>query len=169
MPRICHRQQHQSNSHCSDPKKYFKVTVLVPFLDHSVAGFNARFWKSVQKVARLQAVLPTSISERCSFDDIKEVVDFYLQCWLAKPWHCWWGICSLVEKMGQYSFAVLSPSPERLPGCWNLHDAKSCVLLQLFATLPLSTCSCKNSASALRLDGSTHTCTALRAKTVFLP
>ena len=31
----------------------------------------------MQKVARLQALLPTSISETSFFEDIKEAVDFY--------------------------------------------------------------------------------------------
>ena len=54
VPRICHRQQHCFNSLCSDPKEYYKVTILIPFLDHLIADLNSRFSKHMQKVAHLQ-------------------------------------------------------------------------------------------------------------------
>ena len=77
MPRICQRQQHHLNSHCSDSKEYFKVTILIPFLDHLISDLNSRFSKYVQKVVCLQAILPMFIRKNSSFEDIKEAVNFY--------------------------------------------------------------------------------------------
>ena len=76
LPRICQRQQHRSNLHCSDPKEYFKVAILVPFLDHLISDLTERFSQHIQKVTRLRALLPTSITEASSLEDIKEAVDF---------------------------------------------------------------------------------------------
>ena len=149
VPRICQRQQHRSNSQCSDPKHYFKVTVLVPFLDHLIADLNARFAKHVQKVACLQALLPASISETSSFEDIKEAVDFY-SADLSNPdivdeefarWKRKWANVP-VQSRPQALKDCLAPGVCTMP---NVH-----ALLQVFATLPLSTCSCECSASALR-------------------
>ena len=149
MPRICQRQQHRSNSKCSDPEEYFKVTILIPFLDHLITDLNSRFSKHVQKVAYLQAVLPTYISEKSSFEDIEEAVDFYITD-LPNP--------DIVDEefarwKRKWINVPLTSRPQTLKTCLAAEICTMlniCVLLQLFATLPLSTCSCKRSASALR-------------------
>ena len=52
IPRICQRQSHRSNFQSSDPMDY-KVTVLLPFIDHIIADIESRFTKHTQKVAHL--------------------------------------------------------------------------------------------------------------------
>ena len=77
IPRICQRQSHRSNFQSSDPKEYYKVAVLLPFIDHIIAGIESRFTKHTQKVVRLQGPLPTSLTQESSFADINEAVLFY--------------------------------------------------------------------------------------------
>ena len=149
VPRTCQRQQHRSNYQCSDPKQYFKVTVLLPFLDHLLADLKARFAKHVQKVARLQSLLPSSISETSSFQDIEEAVIFY-SADLPNP--------DIVdEEFVRWKRKWLNIPPQSrsqslkdclAPGVCTMPNLR--VLMQLFATLPLSTCSCERSGSALR-------------------
>jgi hypothetical protein len=113
VPRICQRQQHRSNSQYSDPEEYFKVTVLIPFLDHLIADLNSRFSKHLQKASRLEAVLPTSISEKSSFEDIKEAIDFYeTDCQTLTL-----SIKNLLaeEKVDQCSSEISSSNSEGLP------------------------------------------------------
>ena len=76
IPGICQRQSHTSNFQRSDPKEYYKVAVLLPFIDHIIADIESRFTKHTQKVARLQGLLPTSLTQESSFADINEAVLF---------------------------------------------------------------------------------------------
>ena len=41
LPRICHRQCHQSNTHTSNPCDYFRRTIAIPMLDHLLAELEA--------------------------------------------------------------------------------------------------------------------------------
>ena len=139
-------------------EEVFKVTVLVPFLDDLVADLNARFAKHVQKVACLQAPVPASISETSSFEDIKEAVDFYstdlpnpdivnqeFACWKRK----WANVP--VQSRPQALKDCLAPGVCTMPNVY--------ILLQHFATLPLSTCSCEPSTSALKRFTTYLSCT----------
>jgi hypothetical protein len=103
----------------------------------------------VQKVARLEAVLPTSISEKSSFEDIKEAIDFY-ETDLPNPDIVYEEFARWKRK---WINVPLKSCPQTLKGCLATEICTMpniCVLLQLFATLPLSSCSCERSASALR-------------------
>lgn len=124
------------------------MTVLLPFMDHLIADLESRFTKHAQKVARLQALLPMYISQ-ASYSDIDEALQFYRSDLLNPDivdeefarWKRKWADVPL-QLRPQNLQACLAPGVCTLS---NIH-----ILLQLFATLPLSTCSCERSASALR-------------------
>ena len=40
IPRISRHQQHQSNYASQSPEEYFKVSVVIPFLDHLISELN---------------------------------------------------------------------------------------------------------------------------------
>lgn len=50
MPRICSRQQHHSNIQCdAGAKEYFRVSVLVPFLDYFSYRLGCTVFRSCEK------------------------------------------------------------------------------------------------------------------------
>ena len=143
------RQSHRSKFQSSDPKEYYKVTVLLPFIDHIIADIESRFTKHTQKVARLQGLLPTSLTQESSFADINEAVLFYktdlLNADIVDEEFCRW--------KRKWVGVPLPQRPQNLQDCLApvvcpLPNIRT--LLQLFATLPLSTCLCERSGSALR-------------------
>ena len=103
----------------------------------------------MQKVARVQVLLPIFIGESTSFEDIKEAVDFYSTD-LPNP-------DILDEEFARWKRkwvdVPLQSRPKTLKDCLATRVCSMPnlrILLQLFATLPLNTCSCERSASALR-------------------
>ena len=159
VPRICQRQQHRMNQQCDSPEEYYKTTITIPFLDQLICDLGCRFDKHAKQVASLQGLLPSFISESSSPSDIQEAVEFYSDdlpnagildeefCrwkrkWLSIPSHDRPHL--LHEALQQYS-------QHGLPNMF--------ILLKLFATIPLSSCSCEQSASALKSLNSYLRCT----------
>ena len=95
-------------------------------------------------------MLPLNIEDTSSVQDIKEAVELY---WDDLPnadlideeycvWKSRWISKKYEERPSNLSMCMKECSPMTLPNLFTL--------LKLFATLPLSSCSCEQSASALR-------------------
>ncbi len=150
MPRVSHRQQHRSNPQHTSVEDYFKKTIAIPFLDHLIADLSSRFTSHNKQVASLQILLPSSINSTSSFSELDEVISFYSD---DLP-----NSSIIDEELCHWKSKWLRITVENRPKC--LSDClKQCspitfsnifTLLKIFATLPLSSCSCERSGSTLK-------------------
>ena len=150
MPRTCLRQTHRFNLPSSSVEDYFKNTVAIPFLDHLIQDLSERFDSHSKTVALLQGLLPKNINTDTSFQDVEEAVLFYkddLPNYIIIDeelyrWRMKWLAVPIDKRPQTLTESLKSVCHSGLP---NIS-----MLLKLFATIPLSSCSCERSASALR-------------------
>ena len=150
MPCVAQRQQHRPNPESHSVEDYFKYTVTIPFLDHLISDLSSRFDVHTKRAASLQGLLPTRITPDSSVQDIQEAATFYAgdlpnASILDEEFHIWksrWLSVPQKDRPQTLSKSLGQCCPQSLPNIF--------VLLKLFATLPLSSCSCERSASALR-------------------
>lgn len=149
-PRVTRVQQHRSNPETESVEQHFKCTVIVPFLDHLISDLSSRFNKHAKQVASLQGLLPIKLTPASSVRDIEQAVAFYYSdlpnaSILDEEFHLWkvkWLSVSSKDRPQTITACLKNCSLHTFPNIFNL--------LKLFATLPLSSCSCERSASALR-------------------
>lgn len=107
---------------------------------------DARFSDHVKNVAHLQVLLPTSIKESSTFEDIRRAVEFYKDDFpnpdITDEEFARWKVKRLRTPIASH--------PQSLQDCLNPDVCSLPNILQLFATLPLSSCMCERSASAFR-------------------
>ena len=152
MPRVTQQQRNRANPVSSSIQEYFKLTITIPFLDHLISDLSFRFDAHAKRAASLQSIIPARITEGLSIDDISEGVEFYsddlpnpgivdeeLSCWKSR-----WLTIPAKDRPQTISASLKQCSPETLPNIFTL--------LKLFATLPLSSCSCERSASAQKTE-----------------
>ena len=75
QPHISQRQQHQLNVESTSPKEYFRLTMVIPFLDHLLADLSSRFNPHVK--SHLQSLLPSRVTSTTSVGDISEAVKLH--------------------------------------------------------------------------------------------
>ena len=150
MPRIAQRQQYRSNPECRSVAEYFKCTIAIPFLDHLISELSSRFDTHMKQVSALQSLLPVKINPTSSAECIAAAIDFYFDD-LPNPsvvdeefevWKLKWLPIPLQQRPQTLS--------ELLEKCSSASFPNIFTLLKLFATLPLTSCSCERSASALK-------------------
>ena len=147
MPRVSTLQRHRSNPEYASVDDYFKKTVTIPFLDQLI---SSRFTKHSKQAASLQNLVPINISDKTDIGSIQDAVKFYSND-LPNP-------MLLDEEVCRWKTKWINVPPEDRPQTLSTsmqHCSKHSLpniftLLQLFATLPLSSCTCERSASALR-------------------
>ena len=152
MPHVTQRQQHHPNPESNSVKDYFKHTVTIPFLDHLISDLSSRFDLHTNRAASLQGLLPTRITWNSSVQDIQEAGTFYADdlpnaSIIDAEFHLWksrWLSVPQKDRPQTLSESLRQRCPQSLPNIF--------VLLKLFATLPLSSCSCERPASILSDD-----------------
>ena len=150
MPRISKCQQHCSNPEYDSCEDYFKKTVTIPFLDHLINDISSRFTNHSKQSASLQDLLPVNITEGTSTSSMKDAIDFYSDDLPNSDiideefsrWKRKWLCVPLKDRPETLAESLKQCCQQTLPNIFTL--------LKLFATLPLSSCSCERSASALR-------------------
>lgn len=150
MPRITSRQQHRPNPESISCADYFKKAIAIPFLDHLINDTSSRFTNHTKQAAFLQELIPVNITSDTSISNMKEAIKFYADDLPNASiideefcrWKCKWLRIPLKERPHTLAECLKQCCPQTLPNIFTL--------LKLFATLPLSSCSCERSASALR-------------------
>ena len=125
-------------------------SVLIPFLDHLISDLSARFNDHVKEPATLEKLLPSKFDCNSSVADIQDAISFNADDLTNSEivdeefcrWKSKWLNTPATDVPSTLSSTLKHCSPVDLP---KIHT-----LLRLFATLPLSSCSCERSASALR-------------------
>ena len=150
VPRISQCQRHRSNLEYISVEDYFKKTISIPFLDHLIADITSRFTNHTKQAATLQRLLPhnitpsssllSSMNEAISFycDDLPNanIVDEELCRWKSK-----WLLVPREDRPKTLTESMKNCCSKTFPNIFTLLH---------FSTLPLSSCSCERSGSALK-------------------
>lgn len=148
MPRIASRQQHRSNPESATPCDYFKKTIGIPFLDHVISYLESQFSESAVTASTLLGIVPSVL---CSRDiNFNEVVSTYEQD-LPSPELFPMELSRWKAKYMAIP-SVLRPSTpaKSIKGCDQDLFPNIYVLLQIACTIPVTSCECERTASALR-------------------
>ncbi|MEL7308610.1 MAG: hAT transposon family protein, partial [Pseudomonadota bacterium] len=147
-PRTTGRQRNRPNMAANTPEEYFKRSILIPFLDGIVDDLMIRFQSHNTVALKMCAFIPSYL-QRYSFDDVKDIINFYEKCHQV----------SLSDMCGEYErWCVKWKKEEGVPIC----PAKTLSLcdqsffpniycfLKLFCCLPTTTASAERTFSTLR-------------------
>ena len=148
MPRIARLQQHRSNPEASSPEDYFRKSVAIPLLDHILSTLEAQFSKAAAVASSLLGVVP---SVCCSSEvDLDEALQKYGQD-LPSPELFAAEFSRWKRRFRDQPVDKLPASPaEAIKVCDRDMFPNVSVLLQLACTIPVTSCECERSASALR-------------------
>lgn len=150
-PRVVARQQHRDNPPYTTPEEYFKRTVFIPYLDMLNSELSALFLQHQNECLKLQFLVPKFL-KNASFDDIINAVQFYGVDITAsvsavksefERWQKKWSTTPIDDCPKNAIESLQSCSPTSYP---NVN-----ILLKIFATLPVTSCSCERSFSSLRV------------------
>ena len=147
MPQITGRQQHRSNPPSANPLDY-KRTVAIPFLDFIVSSLEERFSRSAVIATSLLSLVPSVLWTQDVI--LESVVDSYRQDidspeLLPAEIHRWKSrYLSMLEK-------PMPTSPTQvIEECDKDLFPNISTLLQIARTIPVTSCECERSLSALR-------------------
>ena len=143
-PRISRHQQHRANQ---PTESVVKVSILIPLLDHLISELSNRFDAHTKQATLLQYLIPHKIVQSTSCANIDQAVLYYKD---DLP-----NSCIVVEEFARWKqkwiAMLLNKKPEKsLKECCPSSLSNLFTLLKIFATIPMSACSCECSASGLR-------------------
>ncbi|XP_013421627.1 52 kDa repressor of the inhibitor of the protein kinase-like [Lingula anatina] len=147
-PRISQRQKHRGNAPAETVFDHYKVNVAIPFLEHISNNLNAKFSGLSTTASSLLGLLPSVICEREM--DVTDIVSTYekdlpspeLVPLEVRRWENRFDKVPETERPNSPALAIKKCDPDVYP---NLY-----VLLKLACTIPVTSCECERSASALR-------------------
>lgn len=151
LPRTCSRQTQRANVQLpgQDAEQYYKVAIHIPFLDHLISELNTRF-SSVSEVSHLEGLIPSNFSNH-TIEEVLEAANIYYEDISASS-------LELSAEIGLWREHWKSAIPKDLPKSCEIALSKCnrdffpnvAILLQRFATLPVTTASTERSFSSLR-------------------
>ena len=150
MPRIVATQRNRANAPAQTPSQYYQRSLSIPFLDHLCSQISLRFSDLNLAVLSAFHALPARVV--CQRDWQEKFRDFLSHCGndlpearhLEMELEMWQETWENYEGTPPTSVQSLLPLIDQLTFP-NIHTA-----FQILATLPVTTCSCERSISALR-------------------
>jgi len=152
MPRITKRQTNRCNVPADSPEAYFRATIFIPFVDHFLLQLHEPFLAHKQMLANFMCLLPAKGCVQPNPDQIRglrHLADMYnadINCSndvAAAELQLWYNhVHSLGKPPANELEAFCACDADRLPAIKRL--------LQVLATLPVSTATSKRSFSTLR-------------------
>ena len=151
--RTTKKQQHRENYDTQDVISYYRQSLTIPFLDHLEGQLNARFSDSHLNVMDGFYVIPSAV---LSNDQWKEKVTAFCNQYvddLPEPGNVY---AELDMWQFQWKRAVSSGQciPKTVMSALKVCDSHTypnlSVILRIIGTLPVTTCTCERSVSALR-------------------
>ena len=147
MPRIAGRRRHRSNPPSETPEDYFKKTVAIPLLDHVKSSLETQFSAAALVSASLIGIVPSIC---CTRDvDLEQALATYEQ---DLP-----SLELFSAELNRWKRKFKETPEENRPAS-PVEAIKQCdgdlfpnirVLLQIACILPVTSCECECSASAL--------------------
>ena len=150
VPRLCGRQINRSNVPADSPEEYFRKSITIPFLDHMIQELTSRFCNIEQRcIAMGQSVIPEKMKQCTEWRmDFKKFADAYT-CDLHSEhtvnaeldmWEMAWRDKSYLPSTSQETLKLMDR--ELFPNI--------ALMLRVMCTIPVTTCECERSVSALR-------------------
>lgn len=156
-PRTCGRQQHRANIPSLNVSEYFRRAVFIPLVDHIKSDLSKRFDTSSVNAYNGLVIIPALMvplifSPRpglCWKDKFKLFADFY-----ADDVPSFSSLDGELELWGTYWETYTGSLPDNVSSTLKSVSFKSFenikVLLRILGTLPVTSCECERSFSALR-------------------
>ncbi len=158
LPRICGRQRHRDSrvTTAESAEQYYRRTLYIPFLDSLIVQFEDRFLSHMNTAMRLNALLPAHILG-ISFDSLSEAMSLYLPVMAEDDgcpdlddvradfvrWQYLWQDVPAAERPSNCLLALAACDKAFYP---HIHK-----LLQIFASLPVSTATPERTFSAMKI------------------
>lgn len=148
VPRRCRRQTNRDNTPAEDSAAYYRQTLTIPFLDQLISEMNALFSSAQQKATLGLSLVPAAMTDDWK-EKAQELADFYQED-LPDPesfsveCHCWelkWK--SHVGEKPKHPQETLT-----FADCAFFQNIRE--LLKITCTLPVTSCECERSNSALK-------------------
>ena len=153
-PRQANRQQHRQNIPSNSNTEYYKLNYTIPMLDHFINELDTRFDESSSKsFIEFRQLLPSEVvsNPSKSINDFANIVQFYkddlpsINSFEAEVdlWYCKWRReQEMARKLDTLGKTLSHTDREYFP---NIHT-----MLVIAVTLPITSCECERSISALR-------------------
>ncbi|KAL4142023.1 hypothetical protein QTP88_004555 [Uroleucon formosanum] len=147
FPRFANRQTQRNNVPANSSEEYYKLNIFLPFLDHIRIQLSDRFQKHKFLIKSLQQIIPSKCINPTS-EEINDCVQFYSRI-LTKPtvfkaefsiWKSKW-----LKEESRPNTAI-----EGLENCNILLFPNIWKLLQVLATIPMSTTTPERTFSSLK-------------------
>lgn len=148
VPRICNRQINRVNIDSENPEIYFKRSIFIPFLDHLIQSMDTRFDNRLACIMPLEGLIPShfdkyddeTIMEAAKIysDDLSIHINSTLKAELS-IWRQQWKTNNIPKPVSAI---------ESMSHCTNLVPNIK-LLLQLFATLPVTSATPERTFSTL--------------------
>lgn len=147
MPRIVRRQLNRSNIPALDICMYYKLNLFIPFLEHTIKQLIERFTKHRKVVSALYGVLPSNFAASSEIEDA-----IYMNSAVLPQKSTY--IVKTELEVWKAAMTITSPIPISALECLDQCDQKLYpniyTLLQILATIPVSTATPKRTFSSPR-------------------
>ena len=148
-PRACGRQQHRANAEATTVEAWYRVNFATHFVEHILEDISAQFSDLSRKAIKLLGRVPSIICERevLALDDTVEMYSADLPSpelfsMELQRWKHNFKDMGAEERPSSCAKAIKACEKESFPNVF--------ILLQIACTLPVTSCECERSASALR-------------------
>ncbi|XP_056017385.1 52 kDa repressor of the inhibitor of the protein kinase-like [Ostrea edulis] len=146
-PRTAGRQRHRANAAAETVEEHFRINLFIPFIDHVISHLNSRFPEEVKPVLFGFYLMPRFLQKLN--DDIVEIImeeyrnDIPFPDDFQQELHRWRNFVQRSQIPESYSVeAVLSFTSDYYPNIRRI--------MQLLLCIPVGSCCCERSFSALR-------------------
>lgn len=149
MPRCVKKQKNRDNTQSQSPEEYYKYTIYNPFLDHVIVHLSERFIKHKQIITNLEKVIPSHINVN-TLNLSNDFITFYESLLpdatvINEEFSMWklkWLKYDVEKKPSNAIDSLLECDARFFP---NIRK-----LLEILATLPVSTATAERTFSTLR-------------------
>ena len=150
LPSACRVRR---NTHLADvtPFDFYRQTVYLPFIDYVIRDLKERFTGQSALAMKLSKFLPVYLaSNEVSFDEVKECAALYSEVLPGSM-----DSLELEFEVWQHRWMEADNAPRNVADAIDACDAEILpnmrALLQIFASLPVSSCEAERSFSVLKL------------------
>ncbi|XP_063219757.1 52 kDa repressor of the inhibitor of the protein kinase-like isoform X1 [Bacillus rossius redtenbacheri] len=150
IPRCVGRQKHRENYSANSPKEYFRRMSFIPYIEEMSSSLSERFLSHKNIIVGLQCIIPVNVV-KSSFSDVETAFNFYAddltntnKVMFKGEWDLWkmkWK--NSKDELPKDAITALKKCEEMLFP--NLH-----ILLEILASLPVTTASVERSFSTLK-------------------
>ncbi|XP_028413710.1 52 kDa repressor of the inhibitor of the protein kinase-like [Dendronephthya gigantea] len=150
QPRTTGRQQHRANTPADTPSQYYRRVISVPFLDHLKSEIQTRFSETNLDLMDAVYGLPKNV---LIYPDWKTKFSKFLNMYMDDlPYPRF--LDTELEMWAERCQMEKGPLPSKLADVLPFVDKISFpnifTAFQIFATIPVTTCTCERSISVLR-------------------